>query len=428
MLIIILLLGNSCKEKEIIDVSVVNKDISFQYNRKDSSEIICGFLFNNSEWFSESFMCHKDSSYHLSKVLINSNYFYDVAYYQAMNDSFPLTHFIKQDTVLLFDTTFYYRMPITSYNNDKYAKLVSGNFSTVELYSAKDEIKNVKKYLVNQNIRLDSTRQWKMAEILASMNSGGKATYKLMRYPSIYKSISGLQAQIETNLDYNYYYFIAASDSFQINEFAKGQIIKDFSEGKKNDVNGKILLTLNLMKADEWKNKNYLFLLGINSDWTYDYLPIGSIIEDNQAPIITLNKGYDTLFQNSFGNQLSQQYRNFSIWGEVEGICKSEITSITWGNFEGNDWSGYDIPFTIGGYFGDLKEIVIQNKRFLTLGIIHRVNLTCHFPKLNIGDNFIKIFFIDIQGNTSSTTINIALERVKNNNAIENNIYNNIYR
>jgi len=51
-----------------------------------------------------------------------------------------------------------------------------------------------------------------------------------------------------------------------------------------------------------------------------------------------------------------------------------------------------------------------------------------HFRKLNTGDNYIKVDFIDVRGNKSTTTINIKTQRIKDNDTeINNNIYNNIY-
>ena len=49
------------------------------------------------------------------------------------------------------------------------------------------------------------------------------------------------------------------------------------------------------------------------------------------------------------------------------------------------------------------------------------------FPRLNIGDNYISIKFVDKLGNTSTGKLNIATQSIRDNGIeINNSIYNDI--
>ena len=61
--------------------------------------------------------------------------------------------------------------------------------------------------------------------------------------------------------------------------------------------------------------------------------------------------------------------------------------------------------------------IEIRGKKYKESPFYH------HFPKLNIGDNHVKVYAYDKRGNRSEHTINIAIKRVENNGInIDNNI------
>ena len=68
---------------------------------------------------------------------------------------------------------------------------------------------------------------------------------------------------------------------------------------------------------------------------------------------------------------------------------------------------------------GDLASVILQGKRY-DIDMLQAFKRNCfvfehRIPQLNIGDNYITIKFVDRIGNVSSGKINIATERVPNN-------------
>jgi len=449
-------------KKEYIEVYSQDKDISFRFNGGSKSKndypptIHVEYQFGDSIFIKEAWVCQRDSIYQLTPLdirdfkpyhrvtldafgffyeRIESNKMaYEMAYCQAMNDSIPILCFIKQDTTVLFKITQYYKMPVRKHKNEKYASVINSPVPALILYSENSFLPQVKKYLVDNNIRIDNEKQELMSEILSSMHSGEYQLYKNVETTPIYKNIGDFSMKIKTNIDSDYYYLIASQDKSGIDGFIKQEIVNDFKKGKQEEGIEKTM-TLNLANgASLGSGSFYLFIVGLNQDWTYEYLPVGSIVQDSSPPMI-----FDMPFFNSplLDPKINSEFdfQGFRIENSIySDPYTSKITSITWGDFEGYISRGFKVPFRVEGTFGDLAFVEIGSKRIPINysfddkkgGVYFRFEH--HFPKLNIGDNYIEISFIDERGNKSSTTVNIALERVKNDNLIENNIYNNIYR
>lgn len=140
----------------------------------------------------------------------------------------------------------------------------------------------------------------------------------------------------------------------------------------------------------------YIVLKDFNDKlWIYE---IAGIESDGEAP--RFSKQENCLFQ---GNENSDGL-----------VC------ITTKDFEGNTYSGYNVPLK-GIIHGDIKDIYINNKKikFIKGEFYKRIHM-----KLSIGYNQVPIVLIDSIGNKNETYMEIELERITNEPFID--IDNNI--
>ena len=265
--------------------------------------------------------------------------------------------------------------------------------------------------------------------------------YKNDKKIPTYRQLPSTSEIIRTNMDADYFYFIGVEKEEKLKDFINNEIINDFTHGKSNDLQGEKklqLIPINTGFDVIRGNYLYLFLCGINKDWSYKYIPIGGVVIDNIPPSLFLESNFNLLNNIKTDNYAPMaKFNNYYIDFNSTNSIRTNITSFKWGNFEGDNYFGYSIPFTVKfNALSDLNEIVIQGKskkvsteidiRNLMDGNIFRFEH--HFRKLNTGDNYIKVDFIDVRGNKSKNTINIKTQRIKDNDTeINNNIYNNIY-
>ena len=163
-----------------------------------------------------------------------------------------------------------------------------------------------------------------------------------------------------------------------------------------------------------------LFLLGINKNWDYDYYPVGGIVIDNVAPILLWENPALQLFSvNAYPvHGALEKFKDYYVKFPVS-LYQSQIKNVTWGNFEGNNYWGYPIVFTVNiAEIGDLSSVILQGKRYrIDLSEAFRKNAFVfehRLPRLNVGDNYITIQFEDRMGNVSSGEINIRTESIRN--------------
>lgn len=187
----------------------------------------------------------------------------------------------------------------------------------------------------------------------------------------------------------------------------------------------------------------YIFTLGIDEDWNFNYQFVGGMILDNLAPNFS---GYISMYDG-----VSHSTEKTPIFGEIKFKdyyieykeyyhINSFIYEVTWGDFSGNDYSGYPISLSVRfNKWGDFDHLILQGKKYYPKSndiYQDRFVFEHRFPRLKIGDNFITIKFIDQVGNSSSKEINIRTQQTHNNNIdinstifndieINNNIYDN---
>lgn len=367
---------------------------------------------------------------------------YEISYEIANRDSFPIHYMLQNDTISLCDTIIYYKKIPTINSDSIYAYLESNSYAKLKRSTYKSRVKEVKEYLLTNNRKADTTTIEKMAKYLFYLSTNNTTIYKNDREIPIYKQLSSVSEIIKTNMDADYFYLVGIEKESALKDFIKKEIINDFIHGKSNNQQGEKELQLipintgfDIIKG----NYLYLFLCGISKDWNYKYIPIGGVLIDDVPPLLSFESN---LFNNiqAGGYNSMEKFDNYYIDFNYTNSIRTNVISFNWGNFEGDNYFGYSIPFTVKfSILSDLNEIIIQGKtnkvnRSIEMGgglyNAHSIfRFEHHFRKLNTGDNFIKVDFIDIRGNKSTATINIKTQRIKDKETeINNNIYNNIYQ
>ncbi|MCO6497099.1 MAG: hypothetical protein J5I50_05500 [Chitinophagaceae bacterium] len=403
----------------MVNVIYENGQLSFKYNGGKNDVITAKISFRNKVIWKNSINCKKDSLYQFEKINTISfqKYKDDFAYYQAAYDSIPLQYILKRDTLVLYDTTIYYRIKLKEKEN-YYAKLLNNDYAKIENYSPMSEVENALKYFVKNEIKLDVIKLKKMTEVLFTINSVSERPYRSLGSTPIYRSLRTHTAMVETNMDYEYFYLLTVRNKSNLDNFRKQEsILNNFVSGTKVDAKGKKELLLRIRNIDS-TSLLYLVLLGVNSSGEYRAIPIGTAFIDIEPPQLLSGLTGPYAFDKKDGINLDALS-----FPEINGVFYGSYRSkvfITIGNFEGNNYSGYDVPFTFKAS-GDFDYIEIQGKRYKTSPFSH------HFSKLGTGDNHIKLSLYDRRGNRSEGTLNIATERVKKNEIIIENdidIYN----
>ena len=139
--------------------------------------------------------------------------------------------------------------------------------------------------------------------------------------------------------------------------------------------------------------------------------------------LILRNKNKELFFYEIAGlkSDASSPVFNESEYCEFKGDTTSDgIVCLTTKQFEGNDYSGYDVP--IKGYIqGDVKTLLINGKNvtFNKGEFYQRIHIN-----MKTGYNQIPIIIKDKFSNTTETYLKVTLERIKKDPQIiiDNNI------
>ena len=353
----------------------------------------------------------------------------------------------ETDVVLVDSVRRYYINDIKSFpisNDGIYAKIVNSKFGLLERSDYLQFHRQAKTFLVNNNIKLDNDFAQRMAYNIYMLKNNGKEKQLTLKQTEILNTFPKSEVTINTNMNASYFYLLAVNDENDITDFVKSEIINDFTKGIPNNIIGTKEFSIKPI-CNNWFANGYLyiFLIGIDEEWHYEYYPVGGIIIDNIAPELQWENYQNSGIYNIINTRLTtrlrvnesmQKFKDYYIDFYEGGLGQqSIIRNVTWGNFEGNDYSGYPITLTINiEELGDLESIILQNKIYkvdrVEALVKKRFVFEHHFSKLKVGDNYFQIKFVDTFGNTCTGKINITTERVKNDGIeINNNIFNDIY-
>lgn len=231
-------------------------------------------------------------------------------------------------------------------------------------------------------------------------------------------SLKDIDYRINSDMKANYYYLFACQNENQIDDFVEDMVSLKF-EGAENSLNNPLLC----YRSPATNGLACIMLIGINSDWTYQIVPIGLISIDNIKPTIGKLASRDGGYSNS-----KFLFKNH----QIEVNSKSSLPSISghlsidYGKFQGYGYM-LNVPFTFT-FSGDVSTIVVHRTKKLIeeIDISHKespYHVTLNIG-LDTGDNYIPIEVIDKRGNKTSYDLKITTEQIKDNPVIENNIYN----
>lgn len=357
-----------------------------------------------------------------------------LAYILTQKGFFDINYNIKLGSTILADSvTSYTYNHFEDTTNLVYAELLTDKYGTIQKNDYSQYNKRAKTFLVENNLRTNKSFVERMAyNIYILLNYGQENRYKLSNV-KIFGVFPKTPVIVRTNMSAKYFYLVAVENEDKIKEFARNEIVDDYKQGNINTIDGDKQIQLNLTKLDDSNDLLYIFLLGINDNWNYDYQFVGGMILDNMAPFISW-KGQliDGLYSPGKTPTYGEiKFKDFYIEYNEYYCINSTIYEVNWGNFAGNDYSGYPITLSVKFYnLGDFDHLILQGKKYDNKynDVNHERFVFEHrFPQLNTGNNYISIKFVDQVGNSSSGKINIRTERNRDNDIeINNIIYNDI--
>lgn len=433
---------------EIVDFEIGRNNVHFRYVGKESDMITYCISFEDTVIFQKEFYA-KENSYHelpnLRKYLIEprgeyspsysafkllypdkeTNETYQLSYKMAKSGCDNIHYQLFQQNILLFDTIVCYNnIPITEINK-LYGEIVGKEkFGTICKIDSTEYFKGAKSFLIKNRIREDDAFIHKMAQNVYNLLNNDKTLYLKMENLMYYQEIPQKEVTVRTNMDADFYYLVATRNKSSLKNFVDEEIAQDFASGISSSFSGDKLLHLSLLNVNAvYYNKqgiNYVMLVGVDDDWNYKYYPLGALAVDLQGPILLYKEResfYPAVSYRQVGADDVDAFDDFYCDFDYHYHGMSIINSISWGDFEGNNVMGYPITFTVSFEFiGDFSYVEIQHKKYGIVDVDVRnkcLIFTHKVPHLNVGDNYITIKYVDIQGNSTIDKINIQTERVE---------------
>lgn len=365
-------------------------------------------------------------SINVHDLLANDEYNrYSIAYEYSRENTLPIK--IRVDNAK--DTTIQYSFPLFIQEDSLFCHVSTGLCLPFTRKSESDNtLQNIKKWLYNNGKSCESYQMWIMSRVFDNLSGTGLSEYSA---PSdaimpVSKSIEGSRYSLITNMQAERYYLLATGISYKedslsfktsqvintdsVEQFIAEEVSHDFPLASSSPTN------LVCHKVEDPRT-TVLLLVGINSNWSKQVIPVGVLSNDKNAPFqgYSLGEGYDHLLGNgektypSPGERwVSQDYliavnmpKRFPV---TEGLL-----NISWGDFQGYGY--YSIPFTVS-FRGDTYSVKIDGKEYVLLGKQSPYSFS-HSMSLRTGDNNIEIVAKDTRGNENPFYIHIKMSTIK---------------
>lgn len=356
----------------------------------------------------------------------------EVAYQLALQDNqFGIT----VHTTRTNDTTFIYKYKNFDIKPINVAQVVSGQCRGLyDVNFNRDYHGKIRQWIFKNDLTPDSAIIEKTNSILRQFNYSGKNEYGALNEATpIVTSLSGMNFKFNAQLEGEYFYLYAypSLSGTPIKSFVEAKITKGLVDAHKsvNDVFS--------CSNSGGSGPNVLFLIGIDKNWKYVALPVGIVVIDDIAPRINVigqiqtrfNRllGYSNNNYNDYNNSPSPSWpkhvtlksQNMQInMPDISGLRSS--VSISYGNFEGNSYFGYNIPFYVSVY-GDVKSITIGSHKIDGHSIKNGECIRLHMKKLHIGDNSIPLSAIDSRGNKANSSLSLPIVAIRYNSSYRDN-------
>lgn len=351
----------------------------------------------------------------------------EVAYQLATQD---YQFDINVHTTRTNDTTFIYKYKPFDIKPINVAQIVSGQCRGLyDVNYKRDYHGKIRQWIFKNDLTPDSAIIERTNSILRQFNYSGKNEYSAINEATpIVTSLSGANFKFAAQLEGEYFYLYAypSQSGTPIKSFVESKITKGLVDAHKsvNDVFS--------CSNSGGSGPNVLFLIGIDKNWKYVALPVGIVVIDDIAPHINAigyaptryrvllgYSNYNNSSTPSWPRYVTLKSQNMQInIPDISGLTSS--VSISYGNFEGNDYFGYNIPFYIS-VDGDVKSITIGSHKLDALSIKSGECIRLHMKKLHIGDNSLPLSAIDSRGNISTSSLSIPIVSLRNNTSYHDN-------
>ena len=351
----------------------------------------------------------------------------EVAYQLATQD-YQLD--ISIHTTRTNDTTFIYKYKTFDIEPINVAQVVSGQCCGLyDVNYGRDYHGKIRQWIFKSNLTPDSAIIERTNSILRQFNCSGKNEYSVINeaIPVVTK-LSGINYKFKVQLEGEYFYLYAYScqSGTPINTFIESKIMNGLIDAHKS-VNDFFSCS-----NSGGSGPNVLFLIGIDENWKYVALPVGIVVIDDLAPQINAIGHIPTLFRKVYG------YGNYSnsdssSWPKYVTLKRQNIqinipevsdlssfVSVSYGDFEGDDYYGFNIPFYVS-VNGDVGYITIGPHKLDAHSIKNGECIRLHMKKLHVGDNSIPLSAIDSRGNKATCSLSIPIVTKRNNSSYYDN-------
>ena len=283
---------------------------------------------------------------------------------------------VSIQTTRTSDTIFQYKYNTFDINPINVAEVLSGPcMGFYDVNYNRDYHEKIRQWTFKNGLAPDSSIIEKTNSILRQFNYSGKNEYSALNTSvPIVTSLSGLKFRFKAQLDGDYYYLYAYSCE-------SGKPIKSFVESK---------ITKGLIDAHHNIDDDFLCS---NNGGSGPYNRKSSL---SWCKAITL----------------PSQNMQINIPNIVESISSS--VSVSYGDFEGNDYFGYNIPFYVYVY-GDVQKVTIGSHKLNGISIKNGECIRLHIKRLHIGDNTLPISATDSRGNKSNGSLSIPIVSIRRN-------------
>ena len=305
------------------------------------------------------------------------------------------------------------------------AKVISGNcIGLQDVNYQRDYREKIRLWIFQNKINPDSILIEKMNSLMKQFNYSGHNEYsKLAGDPPILKSIKDTRYRFDIDIPGKYFYLYAAQYVNNLKHFIEKKIsegLKDAHSSPKDEF---------ICKQPGDVGPNCLFMIGINEDWNYTVVPLGIVFVDNEAPHIYAsdftmphNSMYSRVFSQLPKLGESEPWRNSFFLKNQDILVNfpqppSSITSkvsINYGNFQGNEYFGFNIPFYIS-VSGDVQIITIGGHKLDAKNIKNGECIRLQIKGLHVGDNSLSLSATDTRGNKSTSSLPISIVSTHNN-------------
>lgn len=329
---------------------------------------------------------------------------YEIALHLCEKDSIPIAIRVKDN----YQDTVYYKYKQQE-SSHIHGRLETGTACRLVKNNEKIQRSDVIRWLYQHNLPLGDDKIDSLIEIIRGLSVDDYL------YPEgnvseipVLKSFSNQRYRISSNMIADHYYLFAAKDIKEIENFVADMVSDGFPEAASN-----LSSTLPCFRKKETEHSLLVMcLVGINRDWTKQFLPVGLVCIDSAGPSYSPTGiglwleepgGFDAQFKslklkNSLTSIIKEDgLKSFGI--QYDGKKPSnERFGVSTGEFYGN-WANFTLYFTSG----------VESISFKYKDVIKTIKLTgkdspyttdVYLP-LNLGENKVKITAKDKFGNES---------------------------